>query len=332
MEEFPKIGDFQPKGKFFLAPMEAVNCASFRILCKRRGAALVYTDMIDADDFAEEAKKTSVEKAVKKFVNPQKEEQPLAIQLIGAKADSLLFTANALEKNAVLVDFNIGCSIGTVLGKKCGCYLMKHPDQLYKLLKALRENIKKPLTLKMRSGWDKDSINAVEISKEAEKIGINAVAIHARTKEQGYRDKSDWELVKEIKKAVSIPVILSGDVFNDFGADKAFAVTKCDYIMIGRGARANPSIFTQLNKWYETKQVTSTRDLIYNKWNVNPAKDFIEFLDLYHKVEDRRSFSEIKDHALWTAIECKYNRDATEAIMNAEDEKDLIRIVNLLEF
>ncbi len=332
MTEFPKIGDFQPKGKFFLAPMEAVNCASFRLLCKDRGAAVIYTDMIDADKFAEFAKEKSVNEAVKKYVNPQNDEQPLVIQLGSPKAKNILFCVEALKDYCVYFDLNIGCPLGYMLGKKGGCYLMKHTDQLYKLLRTLRENIKKPLTIKIRSGWDENSLNALEIAKEAEKIGIDAITIHGRTKEQGYKDKSDWSVVRKIKQEVKIPVILSGDVFNSFSADKAFNVTKCDYIMLARAAQANPSVFTQLNKWYKDKIITSDKTTIYNKREVNPTKDFMDFLDYYKKKEGRYSFSELKDHALWTAKECRNNREVTQKIINAKDEQELLTIIRSLYY
>jgi tRNA-dihydrouridine synthase B len=326
-----KIKNFQPKNPFFLAPMEAVNCTSFRILCKRRGASLLFTDLIDADVFTSFAKENSIDEAIKKFINPNIEDSPLAIQLAGAKIENLVFAIKSLEHNCVIFDFNIGCPLGTILGKKAGCYLMKHPQNLYKLISEMILATKNPITVKLRSGWDENSINAIKISKELEKLGVSAITLHARTKEQGYQKKSDWNLVKKLKEEISIPVILSGDVFNAYDAKLAFEKTNCDFIMIGRGAKANPSIFSQLQNYKEAKK-PNVATITYNKFEVNPIKDFLEWLELYHKIENRNNFSEIKDHALWTSIECKNNKEIKQQIINSKTEDELIKLIKSLKF
>ncbi len=326
-----QIRHFKLKNPFFLAPMEAVNCTSFRILCLRRGAGLVFTDLIDADEFTDFTKENSKSEAIKKFINPQKEDHPLAIQLAGSKIENLIFTINSLENYCELFDFNIGCPLGKILGKKAGCYLMKHPQNLYKIISELRKSTTKPLTVKLRSGWDDNSINAIEIAKELEKLGVDAITIHARTKTQGYQKHSDWNLVKKLKETISIPVILSGDVFNAYDAKLAFEKTNCDFIMIGRGAKANPSIFSQLQN-YKTSKKPNVTTITYNKFEVNPIKDFKEWLQLYKEIENRNNFSEIKDHALWTSIECKNNKEIKQKLIRSQSEEELINIINSLEF
>ncbi len=325
------IGSFTPSNPFFLAPMEAVNCASFRILCRKRGAALVYTDMVDADKFKEHSDNSSVKDAIKKLINPQPDEKPLAVQLAGSNIDNLLFAAEHVQKYCSLIDFNAGCPLSYMLGKKGGCYLMKHPDQLYRIIKALREKIKIPFTVKLRSGWDDSSINVVEVSQELEKLGVDAVAVHARTLKQGYAKKSDWQLVRKVKDSVNIPVILSGDVSNPYLAYMAFQHTKADFIMIGRAARANPSVFTLLKKAdYSTMPAKPSSDHMKDK--VSPLKDFLDFLKLYKERETRSSFSEIRDHALWTSIGCKGHAVIAPRVYKAKSERQLLDILRRLRF
>lgn len=316
---------------FFLAPMEAVNCASFRVLCMRRGAGLVFTDMIDADDFVSFAEENSDSKAIKKYINPQEDEE-LAVQIGGGKIDNLIKCASAVQQCCKWVDFNAGCPLGYMLGKKGGAYLVKHPDQLYKIVKKLREVIKCKFSVKIRSGWDDDSINAVEVAVELEKLGVDMICVHPRTKAQGYRDRADWPLVRKVKEAVKIPVALSGDVTNVYMAHMAFAHTKCDYIMLARGARANPSIFSDLNEYWKDKRQPKKPETVYDKKRREAVKDFKEWLLLYKERESRNKMSEKKDHALWTVIDSKNNKELKQAILKAENEMELIEAVSRVRF
>ena len=336
---------FRPQNPFFLAPMEAVNCASYRLLCKQRGAALVYTDMIDADKFKEYADANCGEKnetqiginaAIEHYVNPQKDEYPLCIQLGGANIQNLIFTIEHLQPIATVIDFNVGCPLPYMLAKKGGAYLSKHPDQLKKVIIAMRAAITKvPFTVKIRAGWDTDSINAVEVAQLLETLGVDAVCVHARTRVQGYRDKADWQLVRRVKEAINIPVILSGDVTNTYTAHMAFAHTKCDYIMVARGAQNNPSIFTQLNAWYKTASPANLPpkpNTTYDKNARDAIADFQAFFELYKIREHRFKLSELKDHALWTARECKNAADVKQQIIKVSEEMQLLDIIKRLTF
>jgi|GEM_PF-380077 len=325
------IGNIIPSNPYFLAPMEAVNCASFRVLCKRRGAGLIYTDMIDADTFIEYKNEHSAEEAIKIIANPQKEEEPLVIQLGGRDLNHLKETITILEPHAAIFDINLGCPLGYMLGKKGGVYLQKHPEQLKPWLEELRAHCKKPLMIKIRSGWDEQSINAVEVAKLAEEIGIDAVAVHPRTRKQRAQGAADWKLVKKVKEAIKIPVILSGDVTGPESAKNAFKTTGADYIMIARGAKANPSVFTQLNN-PEEYTLDRSKKRRYNKYQVNPIKDFTDWLDLYNTIEHRHKISEIQDHALWTASECDNNKETTQAIKEAKTEEEIKKIIIKIQF
>ncbi len=326
------IGTYKFLNPFFLAPMEAVNCASFRLVCKRRGAGLIFTDMIDADVFMEYVRTHSLKKAVETFINPQKEEYPLVIQLGGGNIQTLLQTIKAVEEYATIIDYNVGCPLGYMLGKKGGAYLLKHPNQLEKILVQMRRAIKKPFTIKIRSGWDEQSINAVEIAKMAQKIGIDALTIHPRTRKQKYSLRADWSLARKIAEVLSIPVILSGDVTNAYMAHMAFAHTKCDYIMVARGAKYNPSVFTELNEYYFSKKIPTKPTQNYLKNSQTVQKDFLEFVELYQKIEHRNKFSEIQDHANWSIRECKNNSELTQKLLIAQTVSELIEIVRQAEF
>ena len=326
-----KIKDLELENPFILAPMEAVNCASFRLLCKKRGAGLVFTDMIDADKFIEFLQETSKEEAVSKYINPQSKERPLCIQIGGGKIETLLETARVVSKYCDMIDYNVGCPLGYMLGKKGGVYLMKHPEQLKKIVTALRKEIKLPFSVKIRSGWDPKSINAVEVSKMLEEVGVDAITVHGRTRKELYRKRADWKLVREVKEAVKVPVILSGDVTNPYMAHMAFIHTKCDFVMVARGAMNNPSIFKHLNdyskEYNENKTEPSKPSTTYEKRKEEVILDFEEFLELYNKVEKRYRFSELQDHAIWSVREAKNNSLLKQEIINSKTEQELIEIV-----
>lgn len=326
------IGTFTPENPFFLAPMEAVNCASFRVLCKRRGAGLVYTDMIDADVFYEYAQEHSVQDAITKFINAQNEEYPLVIQLGGGKIETLIFTAKAIHDVATIIDFNVGCPLGYMLGKKGGVYLQKHPDQLYKIIQELREVIKKPFTVKIRAGWDEHSINAVEVAKELERLGVDAVTLHPRTRTQRAKGNADWKLAQRVAKELTIPFILSGDVTNVFLAKKAFEQTGCDYIMLARGAQKNPSVFLALNNWWKTKQVPKTNNTRYEKETTQVQTDLREFLLLYKQKEHQEKLGQLQDHFLWFAAESKNNKELTQNILATKTREELEQLISQFKF
>ena len=310
----------------YLAPMEAVNCASFRVLCMRRGADMVYTDMIDADTFTTYANEHSTEEAIKKYINPQPDEV-LAVQIGGRDVQNLLFLADAVKHVVKEINFNLGCPLGYMLGKKGGAYLTKHPGQLKPILKQLREGIKLPFTIKIRSGWDEQSVNALEIANMAQEAGIDAVIIHPRTRTQRYRDKADWLLVKRMKARLTIPVVLSGDIYNKPLLDRAVSATGCDAVMCGRGAQVNPSIFRMLKDGLDAE---STKQ--FKKFLVDPKKDFAEWLDLYKERESRYRLDEVRDHAIWTANECRNAKEVKQQLLGCEDEQEIASIIREISF
>ncbi|MER0283521.1 tRNA dihydrouridine synthase DusB [Clostridioides difficile] len=245
-----KIGNLELKNKVFLSPMAGVTDLPFRLICKEQGCGLLYTEMINGKALCYDDENT------KKMLKIEEEEHPVAVQIFGSEPD---FMGRATEimndySNEIL-DINMGCPAPKVVKNGDGSALMKNPKLAEKVLKAVVKNSKKPVTLKIRKGWDDNSVNAVEIAKIAEACGISALAIHGRTREQFYTGKADWNIIAEIKKNLNIPVIGNGDVFTIEDSINMLDKTGCDAIMIGRGAQGNPWIFKRINHYMNTGEI-----------------------------------------------------------------------------
>lgn len=242
-----KFRDFEIDSDVFLAPMAGVTDLPFRLICKEHGCGLLYTEMINAKALCFEDQKT------KKMLNILEEELPVAIQIFGSEPEYMGQAAKILNEypNAIL-DINMGCPAPKVVKNGDGSALMKTPDLARRVLEAVVENSKKPVTLKIRKGWDSESENALEIAKIAEETGISALTIHGRTREQYYSGKADWEIIKVLKNELKIPVIGNGDVCSIEDAIRMKELTNCDAIMIGRGAQGNPWIFKEIDHYLKT--------------------------------------------------------------------------------
>lgn len=245
-----KIGGLEIKNEVFLSPMAGVTDLPFRLICKEHGCGMLYTEMINAKALCYDDENT------KKMLKIDNKEHPIAVQIFGSDPEYMGRAAEIMNSypNEIL-DINMGCPAPKVVKNGDGSALMKNPKLAEEVLKSVVKNSKKPVTLKIRKGWDDNSVNAVEIAKIAEDCGISALAIHGRTREQYYSGKADWDIIAQIKRNISIPVIGNGDVFTIEDAINMLDKTNCNAIMIGRGAQGNPWIFERINHYMKTGEV-----------------------------------------------------------------------------
>lgn len=236
----------------FLAPMAGVTDLSFRLICKEMGCGMVYMEMVSSKGLYYEDRKT--EGLLK--IHP--EEKPVALQIFGSDPNIMSKAAYMLNnrENAIL-DINMGCPTPKIVKNGDGSALMKDVKLAGEIVKAVVKESVKPVTVKIRKGWDENSVNAVELAKIIEENGAKAIAVHGRTREQFYSGKADWDIIRRVKEAVTIPVIGNGDVFTVEDGINLLEATKCDGIMIGRGSQGNPWLFKRLVQYMKTGELTS---------------------------------------------------------------------------
>jgi len=245
-----KIGNLYLDNPFMLAPMAGITDSSFRRLCREQGACLVFSEMVSGKGLLYGSKNTE------KLLNVCGDEKPLAYQIFGGEPEVIGAAAKLLSgrENAIL-DINMGCPVPKVVKNGEGCALMKNPGLALSIISAAVKEAGKPVTVKIRKGWDASSTNAVEIAKIAESAGAAAVAVHGRTREQFYSGKADWSIIKNVKNAVSIPIIGNGDIFTAADAVRMLSETGCDFVMIARGALGNPWIFSEaISLWRDGQE------------------------------------------------------------------------------
>ena len=242
-----KIGNFETENNVFLAPMAGVTDLPFRKICRRYGAGLVYSEMVSAKGLYYNDKKTA------DLIRIDDEERPCAIQIFGSDADIMAeVIPKVMAVKPDIIDINMGCPTPKIVNNGDGSALLKTPEKIGEIVHKVSSASPVPVTVKIRKGFDDDHINAVEMAHIAEESGAAAIAVHGRTREQFYSGKADWDIIRQVKEAVSIPVIGNGDILTADDVIRMQDETNCDGFMIARGAEGNPWIFKQILHYFAT--------------------------------------------------------------------------------
>ena len=316
-----KIGNVELNNRIILAPLAGYTNSSYRVIAKEMGASLVYSEMVSAKGLIFENDKTF------EYIVSKKEERPIAIQLFGGEISDLIKATKIVTESgyADIIDINMGCPVKKVIKQGAGAYLLKDPQKVYEMVKGVVENTTLPVTVKIRAGWDHDSINCIEIAKMIEKAGASAIAIHGRTKSDLYGGKVNLDYIKMVKDNVSIPVIGNGDINSIEDCIKMINYTNCDFVMVGRATLGNPWIIQDLVNYFENKPkviVTDKMrfDMILRHYN-----------DLKELKNEHIALLEIRSLAVWYLKGVKNTKKYRTRIMQAKTEEEFLNIIKEIE-
>ena len=313
-----RIGNTILENNVILAPMAGVTDLPFRLLCREQGAGCVVTEMVSAKAILYNNRNT------KELLQIHPQERPAAVQLFGSDPDIMAQIAARIEDGPYdFIDVNMGCPVPKVVNNGEGSALMKNPKQAEKVLSAMVKAVKKPVTVKFRKGFNDTSVNAVEFAKMAEGSGVAAVAVHGRTREQYYSGKADWDIIRQVKEAVKIPVIGNGDIFTPQDAGRMMEETGCDGIMVARGAKGNPWIFRRINHYLDTVEILP-----------GPSIEEIQAMILRHGhmlaayKGEQTAMREMRGHVAWYTKGMPHSAALRNEINQVETLKGLAGLLN----
>ena len=318
-----KIGNVEIKNRVILAPMAGVSNTSFRKIIKEMGAGLIYCEMVSDKAVTFESKKTM------DLLKMDEMERPIAQQIFGSDIDSFVTAAKKIYElqHPDIIDINMGCPVPKVAIKnQAGSALLKDPKKIGEIVSAVVNAVDCPVTVKIRSGWDEKHINAVEVAKICEAAGASAIAVHARTRAQGYSGQADWNIIKQVKEAVSIPVIGNGDVTSCYLAKKMLDETKCDAVMIGRGVLGNPWLIKECVEYLENG--TEPKKVTYED-KINMMRRHYELLK-----EDKGEVTaslEIRMFILYYLKGIKGSKEIKNKICQTKSSEEIFKILDEFE-
>ena len=313
------IGNVEIKNKIVLAPMAGICNSSFRRICKEMGCGLVYAEMVSDKAITYNNKKTL------DMLYMTEEERPLAQQIFGSDKDSFVIAAKYIYDvmRPDIIDINMGCPVPKVAVRaQAGSALLKSPDKIYEIVKAVVEAVPVPVTVKIRSGWDSKSINAVEVAKIVEEAGASAICVHPRTRSQGYSGKADWNIIKQVKDNVNIPVIGNGDIKTPEDVKRMLEETNCDAVMIGRGVLGNPWLIKNSVNYLENKDLIN----VTSEDRINMCLKHLELLkDLKN---EKVACLEIRNHIAWYLKGISGSNELKKKVFKTTLIHDIISLLN----
>ncbi|HAR6559736.1 TPA: tRNA dihydrouridine synthase DusB [Staphylococcus pseudintermedius] len=313
-----KIGDVEIENRVVLAPMAGVCNSAFRLTVKEFGAGLVCAEMVSDKAILFNNPKTM------KMLYIDENERPLSLQIFGGEKETLVEAAEYVDKNttADIIDINMGCPVSKIIKCEAGARWLLDPNKIYEMVSAVTERVSKPVTCKMRIGWDEDHIFAVENAKAAERAGAAAISLHGRTRVQMYEGKADWDIIRQVKEAVNIPVIGNGDVTSPELAEKMLKETGVDAVMIGREALGNPWMIYRTEHYLETGELIDEPQI--------DEKIEIALLHLNRLVDlkgEKVGVMEMRKHASWYLKGVRGNGKARKALNQAETLAEMTEIL-----